>query len=135
MTAKTYEHNNREGDPVQVLLRLPKQGLETRITRLEEEMGVRQKLNNTTLSSLGTKKLQLEDRLGRTRYARNPDQARRDNESQLLAIEDLKRREALDNFEARFRLAEQLEQAQQELDEQRQRLKLIDSETADHHSI
>ena len=129
--ASKQDSEAQEDDIVETLLRLPTKNLESRIKQFESEVKERQQFRNNALSTLGTHKLRLEDQLQRLRYFLSPGQGLQINQGFLTEIIRLEGNiidEVIACFRDVSRLREKLQEAREELEASRQKLKLIESE-------
>jgi len=121
----------KEDDILKTFLELPKKNLETRIKHFEDEIKTRQTLSNKALSGLGTHQLQIKDKLWRLRYVSMLNEGfivNRDFIKQLINLEEQKFKETINCFNDILRLKEKLQEAREELELDRQKLKLIESD-------
>lgn len=120
-------HENHE-DVVDTLLQLPAKNLEQRVAKLEADIGSRQRISDEALSLLGTHRLRLREQQWRLRYCTPVDQAFRVREQltrELVNVDELMRRERTDCFQSLVQLKEELQQAQEDFEFERQKLKLL----------
>jgi len=126
-----HKYNNKkrgEDNLLSTFLRLPVRNLETRINELEKDIRCRQKIKDDILTNLGSRRLQLEDKIWNMRYIglTNP---RLDNLGvlgQLIMIEKQISNEITSCFKDVIELKEKLNQFREELESTRQKLKLMD---------
>lgn len=125
----------REDDILKTFLRLPKKNLETRIKHLDHDIKTRQVLSNEALSRLGTHQLQIKEKLWQLRYASMLNEGfivNRDFIKQLVNLEEQRIKEMIGCFKDILHLREKLQEAQEELEIDRQKLKLIESDDYRH---
>lgn len=132
MSAFQTNPNTKETDEdiVDTLLRLPSKNLEERIKLLEQEIRERQALNDQILSALGTEQIHADERVSQLRYAApsSPEFGRKESaEERSLRLEALRINECLAFLHDLFQLREKVQEAQEELEAQRKRLKLLES--------
>jgi len=119
----------KEDDILETFLKLPKKNLEARIKQLEDEIKTRQALSNEALSGLGTHQLQIKDKLWRLRYTSMLNEGfivNRDFIKQLINLEEQRFKEMINCFNDILHLKEKLQEAREELELDRQKLKLIE---------
>lgn len=121
------------------LLRLPASNLESRVKQFESEIRKRQALSDSALSELGTLQLRAENRAWQFRYASpfdNSFSAMLDFRRQILNLESAKINEMTACFRDISGLKEKLQEAREELESARQKLRLVmpESENSNHTS-
>lgn len=95
------------------LFRLPVKSLESRISRIESELKERMRLQDQTVSEIGTHKRSLKGALFRLRYA--PEMARGPLRNQLLGVETLRWTELRSALKDTSDLNESLQKTREEL--------------------
>ena len=123
-----------EDDTIEALLKLPAKNLESRVKQFESEVRKRQRLNDEALSSLGTLQLQSENRVWQLRYASPFEKsfsALLDFKKQILNLESSKINEMTACFRDISDLKEKLQEAREEFESARQKLKLVMPESDD----
>ena len=114
---------------VDTLLGLPVKNLEDRIKRIETEVAMRRVLLNGALSSLGTHQLRLEERIRQMHYRSAVDGsalARKTAlEQEMARTEFRKIDEWLAYFKDMIGLQEQLQQAQEDIELEKQKRRLV----------
>ena len=128
MTKYELNRNQEEDDIVEALLRLPTKNLETRIKELEKEVQTRQKLSQEALLVMGTRQLNLEERVWHLRYAMLESAGSRTRDElnkQIQNLEAWKLNEMIACFRDLSGLRERLQQSREELEKARQKLKLV----------
>lgn len=134
-----YNTLREDEEIVETLLRLPAHNLESRIAEVELQIQRRQSIQDQTLSTLGTLRLQVEYRIWRLRYAfllPHGPQSLESARQQLLQLESLVASEHRNGFLDTLKLREQLQEAREELALASERLKLLETaeEVAQNHS-
>ena len=128
--SKKKQNDFREDDEiVSTLLRLPSKNLEARIKELEQEIHERQKMRNNILSKLATHRIRLEDHKRHLEYISLIGQSPAVLQSiagDLLKIETSMAGELKDGFRDISGLKERLQEAREELEMERQKLKLLE---------
>ena len=130
MTKDKSQSNEKDKDALGTLLRLPRKNLEERVARLQSEIAYREDLSRQLKSEWDNKQARLEDRIDRLCYtSQNPlgFQARKDAESQVSRLQDLRTRELASSFRDLLDLREKLESAREELENEKHKLELLDS--------
>ena len=120
---------NNEDDILESLLKLTKNSLENKVAELKGQITKRQKLHNNILSNLATSKLNIEERLFRVRYTSMFNEAfmvNRDFLRQINRIDELISNEILNHFQDTLNLKLKLQNALEELDQEKQKHKLLD---------
>ena len=114
---------------VDTLLGLPVKNLEDRIKQIETELAMRKVLLNGALSSLGTQQLRLEERIRQMHYrsAVNGSALARKTalEQEMARTEFRKIDEWLAYFKDMIGLQEQLQQAQEDIELEKQKRRLV----------
>lgn len=127
--SRKRQNEIRESDEIiSALLRLPSRNLETRINELENEIQERQKMRNHTLSKLATHRITLREQKDRLKYLSLIDQSPillQSIAGDLLKIEISMAGELKDGFRDISKLKERLQEAQEELDMEKQKLAMI----------
>lgn len=130
MANKSPKIPEQKADPVNNLLRLPQKGLEARIARLRADIAYREDLRDQLITGWNTRQTGLEDRVNRLKYAAQLPaglQSKKDAEAQILRIQNMQAQEFVSAFRDLLELREKLETAIQELEAEREKLKLLDS--------
>jgi len=112
------------------LLRLPAGNLERRVLALQGEIDERRHLANEILSTLGTRKLHLEDRLTREMYVSlisNGIKEQKTTLQQIMQLESSIASERISCFRDMSLLKEKMRQADEELQLAREKLRLFDT--------
>jgi len=125
---------SEEDDVVDTLLKLPAKNLESRLRQLESDVRQRHDLRNHALSTLGTHKLQLKDQSFRLRYASLSNtgfQTSQDCLREIIRLDQSIISEMISCFQDVLRLKENIQEAQEELELEKQKLLLIESEQED----
>lgn len=133
MPDNAYNTLKEDEEIVETLLRLPAHNLETRIAELESQLNQRQSIQDQILSTLGTLRLRVEDRIWRFRYAfllPHGPQSLESARQQLLHLESLLASEKRNSFLDTLRLREQLQEAREELSLAQERLLLLETAEA-----
>ncbi|MFX1478240.1 MAG: hypothetical protein ACFFCI_08910 [Promethearchaeota archaeon] len=120
---------NNEDDVLESLLKLSKNSLENKVAELKGQITKRQKLHNKILSNLATSKLNIEEKLFRVRYTSMFNEAfmvNRDFIRQINRIDELISNEILNHFQDTLNLKLKLQDALEELDQEKQKHKLLD---------
>jgi len=125
---KKEELNNN--DIIGDLIRLPKRNLEAKIRQLETDIRTRQKINDKSLTSLSTHQLQLKDRLWQQRYISDITglTIRNQISSKIIQLEEDIQREIIGCFGDISELKEKLQEASEEFENEKVKLKLLDSQ-------
>ena len=130
MTKEKSQSHEKDKGALDTLLRLPRKNLEERVARLQSEIASREDLSRQLISEWDNKQARLNDRIDRLCYtSQNPlgFQARKDAESQVSRLQDLRTRELASSFRDLLDLRERLETAREELDTEKHKLELLDS--------
>lgn len=127
---KGVKYNDKnENDLLKSLLSSAKDSLEQKVNELSNEIKNRQALNHQILSTLGTAKMQLEDKLWRLRYSSMFNEAfavNRDFMRQLMRIEEQITNEFTSCFQDSLKLKLRLQEIREELELEKQKFKLLD---------
>lgn len=118
-----------EDDIIEALLRLPARNLESRIRELIKEIGTRQQLRDRALSTFGTHRLQLKERIKHLYYSdalSTSSNMQRHCEMQILRLEELIMNEMIACFKDVLQLKEKLLEAREELAMDQAKLTLMD---------
>jgi len=129
------DHSRKQHKPapendeiVERLLQLPSKNLEARITAIESEIDERHKMRNHALTKLQTHKVQLKSHKERLKYitltGQSPEVLQR-VVSDLLKIDNSMAIELKDCFRDISRLKERLQEAREEMEIERQKMKLL----------
>lgn len=115
---------------VDTIVALPAKNLEKRIKDIENELNIRRSILNEALLSLGTRGLQLEDKIRQMRYSGILGSAINVKvalEKELAITEIRKTDELISYFRDVSRLKEGLRDAREELELEKQKRKLVKS--------
>ena len=132
MVINNKSRESEQDDVLDSLMKLPARNLEARIRQLEAEITARKGISDNILSDLGTKKLQLEQQLWQQRYAGFAGagtQAKDEAERQRIKAEFLTHQELVACFRDLSRIWEQLQQAQEQLALEQEKLRLLNSDS------
>jgi hypothetical protein len=133
-TRKTKE----EKDLVGALLRLPKKNLESRIREIQKEIHEREKLRDVGLSRLFTSRSRIKSLQRRAAYVGSASETLHRQLEVLGSLGSVERdisREETNSFQDLSRLKAELQQAQEELAMEAEKLTLISSDEQDYSSI
>ncbi|MEZ5357199.1 MAG: hypothetical protein R3F48_00120 [Candidatus Zixiibacteriota bacterium] len=114
---------------IEEFIRLPKKNLASRIEWFEKQIRTREKLSDESIAKLNTQQFLLEERIKALRYAQGSERAtgiRKDFQIQHQILEVYKLNEILACFKDVSYLQFRIQDAQEELNKQNQRLKLLD---------
>lgn len=120
-----------EDEQIERILRLPARNLESRIAELESAVRERQQISWDALSGLGTERLRLEERLHRMRYAGlagGISQAEVTMKRNQVSLDQTVIQELVNCFNDVQRLKDQLRQAKEELQLEKQKFNLFRGE-------
>lgn len=121
--------NKEEDEIINALIRLPTRNLESRIRDLLNEIRTRQQLRDRALSTFGTRRLQLKERMRQLYYAEaltTGANMLRHCEMQILRLEELIINEMIACFKDVLQLKEKLVEAREELAIDKAKLMLMD---------
>lgn len=110
------------------LLDIPRINLLDRIKKLEEEIGIRNRLSDEAIVSLDTQQFVLEQKIWDLRYALQTERAlgiRKDFQIQHQILEEYKIKEKLACFKDVSELESRIQEAREELNKQEQKRKLL----------
>ena len=117
---------NREMDEiVDTIIELPAKNLEKRIKEIEAEIWMRRNILNEALTGLGTRGLQLEEKIWQMRYSGININVLLEKE--LAGTEIRKTDECISYFRDVSRLKEKLQDAREELELEKEKRKLVKS--------
>ena len=122
--------NRDDDEAIQELLGLPVKNLESKIQELEKEISERQGLNEQALSTVAARRIVLEDHLHRLRYVSMFSETfivNREFMRQLLQLEENAIREMTGCFADISELRQKLQAAREQLEQEKQRLGLMES--------
>ncbi|MEZ5359838.1 MAG: hypothetical protein R3F48_13545 [Candidatus Zixiibacteriota bacterium] len=123
---KKEDETNRAIDE---FIRLPKRNLVDRIHWLEKQIGTRKRLSNEAIAQIDSQQFILENRIWTLRYSQITEKAigiRKDFQIQHQILEVYKLKEILACFKDVSYFQSRIQEAQEELNKQEQRLKLIE---------
>jgi len=125
-----YKKKREEDDLLSNLLRLPVRNLEVRINELEKDIRCRRKINDSIVTNLGSRRLQLEDKIRQMRYIGliDPKANTVGILGQIIRIEKQISDEITSCFKDVTKLKDRLNLLSEELESARQKLKLMDFE-------
>ena len=132
MVINNKPRESEQDDVLDSLMKLPAHNLEARIRQLEAEIAARKSISNNILLDLGTRKLQCEQRAWQQRYAGiagAANQAKDEAERQRTRAEFLTHQELVGCFRDLSRIWEQLQQAQEQLALEQEKLRLLKSDS------
>ncbi|MEZ5359671.1 MAG: hypothetical protein R3F48_12700 [Candidatus Zixiibacteriota bacterium] len=114
---------------IEEFIRLPKKNLVSRVEWLETQISTRRRLSDESIAKLNTQQFLLEERIKTLRYTQGNERVtgiRKDFQIQHQILEIYKLNEILACFKDVSYFQFRIQDAQEELNKQNQRLKLLD---------
>ena len=101
---------------VETIIKLPVQNLEERIKSIKTEINVRQEILDSSISSLRSRELELEEHIRRMKYCLGSEMNRKFIlENELTKIKIMKINDSISHFRDVSKLKEKLQSAKEEL--------------------